>query len=60
MQGMIHLPSTLAPMVRGMENVEVITSVIDTEIRKVLEGLSETPLPTYLLLQEDDETEEEE
>lgn len=59
MQGMIHLPSTLAPMVRGMENVEVITSVIDTEVRKVLEELSETPLPAYLLLQEDDEAEEE-
>ena len=59
MQGMIHLPSTLAPMVRGMENVEVITSVIDTEIRKVLEELADTPLPAYLLLQEDDEAEEE-
>lgn len=59
MQGMIHLPSTLAPMVRGMENVEVITSVIDTEIRKVLEGLADTPLPAYLLLQEDEEEEPE-
>lgn len=58
MQGMIHLPSTLAPMVRGMENVEVIGNVIDTEIRKVLEGLAETPLPSYLLLREDDEEEE--
>lgn len=60
MQGMIHLPSTLAPMVRGMDNVEVINNVIDTEIRKVLEGLSETPLPAYLLLQEDDEEDLEE
>lgn len=59
MQGMIHLPSTLAPMVRDMENVEVISNVIDKEIRKVLEGLSETPLPAYLLLQEDEEAEEE-
>ena len=58
MQNMIHLPSTLAPMVRGMENVEVISNVIDTEIRKVLEGLAETPLPAYLLLQEEDEEEE--
>ena len=55
MQSMVHLPSTLAPMVRGMENVEVIGNVIDTEIRKVLEGLSDTPLPAYLLLQEDEE-----
>ena len=60
MQGMIHLPSTLAPMVRGMENVEVITSVIDTEIRKVLEELAETPLPAYLLLQEEEDEEAEE
>lgn len=59
MQGMIHLPSTLAPMVRGMDNIEVINNVIDTEIRKVLDGLADTPLPTYLLLQEDDEDEEE-
>ena len=59
MQSMIHLPSTLAPMVRGLDNVEVINNVIDTEIRKVLEGLSDTPLPAYLLLQdEDDEAEE--
>ena len=60
MQGMIHLPSTLAPMVRGMENVEVITSVIDTEIRKVLEELADTPLPAYLLLQEEEDEEAEE
>ena len=57
MQSMIHLPSTLAPMVRGMDNVEVINNVIDTEIRKVLEGLSDTPLPAYLLLQDEDDEE---
>ena len=50
MQNMLHLPSTLAPMVQGM--------VIDTEIRKVLEALSDTPLPSYLLFQEDDDEEE--
>lgn len=59
MQGMIHLPSTLAPMVRGMENIEVINNVIDTEIRKVLESLSETPLPAYLLLADDEDEEDE-
>lgn len=58
MQNMLHLPSTLAPMVQGMENVEKIDKVIDTEIRKVLEALSETPLPSYLLFQEDDDEEE--
>ena len=58
MQNMLHLPSTLAPMVQGMENVEIIDKVIDTEIRKVLEALSDTPLPSYLLFQEDDDEEE--
>ena len=60
MQTMIRLPSTLAPMVRGMENVDVINSVIDTEIRKALEGLADTPLPAYLLLQEEETEAEEE
>ena len=60
MQSMIHLPSTLAPMVRGMDNVEVINNVIDTEIRKALDGLSDTPLPAYLLLQDEDDEEAEE
>lgn len=58
MQSMLHLPSTLAPMVQGMDNVEVINNVIDTEVRKALEALSDTPLPAYLLLQEDDEEDE--
>jgi len=57
MQGMLHLPSTLAPMVRGMENVEVIGSVIDAEIRKVLEELADAPLPQYLMLQDAEEEE---
>lgn len=58
MQNMIHLPSTLAPMVRGIESVEIINAIIDAEIRKVLEALSETPLPAYLLLQADEDAEE--
>ena len=60
MQNLLRLPSTLAPMVRGMENIDVITNVLDTEIRKTLEEISETPLPAYLLLQSDDEEEENE
>lgn len=55
MQNMIRLPNALAPMLRGMENVEVIASLLDTEIRKMLEELSETPLPAYLLVQDDDD-----
>ena len=58
MQAMLHLPTTLAPMVCGMENLDVIKSIMDTEVRKSLVTLSETPLPQYLLLQEDDEDDE--
>lgn len=47
MQSMLHLPSTIAPMVRGLDNIEVINSIINSEIRRVLEALSETPLPEY-------------
>ena len=60
MQGMVHLPSTLAPMVQGLDNVEVIGSIIDAEIRRVLNAIAETPLPTYAATDvSSDETEEE-
>ena len=47
MQGMIHLPSTIAPMVQGLDNVEVIGNIIDAEIRRVLNNIAATPLPSY-------------
>lgn len=47
MQAMIRLPSTIAPMVQGLQSVEIINGIIDSEIRRVLNGLTETPLPTY-------------
>lgn len=53
MQSMIHLPSTLAPMLRGLDNVEVIGSIIDAEIRRVLNGIADTPLPDYAVKSED-------
>lgn len=46
-QNMLHLPSKLAPMLQMLDNVEVISSIIDEEIRKTLTGISETPLPDY-------------
>lgn len=46
-QNLIHLPSKVAPMLQMQDNVEVITSIIEEEIRKVLTGISETPLPDY-------------
>lgn len=47
MRNLIHLPSKIAPMVQMMDNVELIASIIDEEIRKILEEIAETPLPEY-------------
>lgn len=52
MQGLIHLPNTIAPMVQGLTNVEVINSIIDKEIRRVLNGIADTPLPEYAAKEE--------
>lgn len=56
MQNMIHLPSKIAPMVLMMDNVEIVSNIIDEEIRKILTAIAETPLPDYAA----DETEEDE
>lgn len=47
MRNLIHLPSKLAPMLRMVDNVELIRDTIDVEIRKVLEEMADTPLPDY-------------
>ena len=47
MQNMIHLASKIAPMLRMMDNTEVIANLIDTEVRKTLTDISNTPLPSY-------------
>jgi len=47
MQGMLHLPTTIAPMVLMMDNQEAVTGIIDAEIRKVLRALAESPVPEY-------------
>lgn len=57
MQNLIHVPSKVAPMLRMMDNVEIITEIISAEIRKALEAVAETPLPTYA--SEESESEEE-
>ena len=59
MQNLIHLPSKVAPMVQMMDNVEVIASIMDEEIRKILEEIAETPLPDYAAAEEDSEEESE-
>ena len=56
MQNLIHLPSKLAPMLQMLDNVEIIASIIDEEIRKILTEIAETPLPDYAA---EEETEDE-
>lgn len=46
-QNLLHLPNRLAPMLRMMENQEVIASIIDEGIRQALNELADTPLPDY-------------
>ena len=59
MQNMIHLASKVAPMVRMMDNTEMIANVIDTEVRKTLADIANAPLPTYAADEaENDEGEE--
>ena len=58
MQNLIHLPSKIAPMVQMMDNVEVIASIIDEEIRKILEEIAETPLPEYAAAEDTEEESE--
>ncbi len=59
MQNMIHLPSKVAPMLCMMDNTETIASIIDTEVRKVLNDIADTPLPTYAASSLDDDDSEE-
>ena len=60
MQNMIHLASKVAPMVRMMDNVEQIANVIDTEVRKTLTDISNTPLPDYAAAETEDSEEDSE
>lgn len=60
MQNLIHIPSKLAPLLRMMDNTEVIASIIDEEIRKILIAVAETPLPDYAADDAESEDDEEE
>lgn len=61
-QNMIHVASKVAPLLRMMDNTETIANMIDTEIRKVLNDIANTPLPSYAAdeaeSEEGEETEE--
>lgn len=58
MQNMIHLASKVAPMLRMMDNTEMIANIIDTEMRKVLTDIANTPLPSYAADEIEEESEE--
>ena len=58
-QNLRHLPTTLAPQLRMIENQEVISSVIDEGIRRVLNEIADTPLPDYAADPSGDEESEE-
>lgn len=57
-QNLIHLPEKVAPMLQMLDNVEVISDIIDTEIRKVLEAIADTPLPDYAAEKNEESDEE--
>lgn len=59
MQNMIHVASKVAPMLRMMDNTEAIANIIDTEVRKTLTDISNTPLPSYAAEESEDGEEEE-
>lgn len=46
-QNLLQLPHKIAPMLTMQEHSEVIADMLDTEIRRVLEQIAETPLPEY-------------
>lgn len=48
MQNMIRLPSAIAPQLLSIDNIQVIQTVIDKEIRDVLNDISNTPLPEII------------
>lgn len=53
-QNMLSLPKKMGPVLVMQESAEIITSMIDEEVRRILNDLADTPLPAYV---EDDEGE---
>ena len=47
MQNMIRLPSTIAPQLVMNDNVEIIASIIEKEIHRVLTAIADAPVPSY-------------
>lgn len=57
MQNMLHLPSKIAPMLHMLDNTEIISGIIEKEVRKALEDIADTPLPTYAAERDSNEEE---
>ena len=55
-QNLLRLPSKIAPQVTMMDNVEVISSIIDAEVRDILTNIADTPLPQEAMKESAEET----
>ena len=60
MNALLNLPGQLAPMIRGIDSVEMISGILDGEIRRTLENLADSPLPKYAMEVTEEEEEQEE
>ena len=47
MRSLLNVPGQVAPIIRGMDDLEMISNAIDGEIRQALEAIANTPLPSY-------------
>lgn len=59
-QAMMNIPGQVAPVIRGMESVEMIAGILDGEIRRGLENLADSSLPAYAVEAPEEKTDEEE
>lgn len=59
MQNMIRLPSKVAPRLVMVGNVDLISGILDEEIRMVLNEIADTPLPENAAEMTDNEEDEE-
>ena len=59
-QNILRLPTKIAPQVIGMSNMDLISGIIDRELRLTLEHIADTPLPEYTPAESETEDEEEE
>ena len=59
-QSMIRLPSKVAPRLIMVGNVDLIAGILDEEIRAVLNGIADTPLPEMAAAETENEEDENE